>query len=118
MIPLLVIVGAIAVLAALSVMLPSLFGRGKPQIGKYGLSGGAVCTNCGRPFPIHLLSFHAGFKHLERCSHCGKWVWVRRANKDELLAAEARWRGEDRVAPAEKEEDRLRRQIDDSRYDG
>lgn len=113
-IPLLVAVGAIAVL---SIVLPSLFGRGKPQIGKYGISGGAVCPKCGLPFPIHFFSFHAGLKHLERCPHCRRWVWARPANKQALATAEARWRGDEKVATSETEEDRVRRQIDDSRYD-
>lgn len=111
------ILGIVIVVAGLSIGLPMLFGRGKPQLGKYGISGGAVCPKCGLPFPIHMLSFHAGFKNLERCPHCGKWVWVRKASKEDLTAAEARWRGDEKTTNSESGEDKLKRQIDDSRYD-
>jgi hypothetical protein len=111
------LLAAVAGIGVLSVVVPMLFGRGVPQIGKYGISGGAVCPKCGLPFPIHFLSFHAGSKNLERCPHCGKWVWVRKAKKEDLAAAEARWRGDEQVVTSETKEDRVRHQIDDSRYD-
>jgi hypothetical protein len=111
------IVVILAVIAVAAIGLPILFGRGKPQLGKYGLSGGAVCPKCALPFPIHFFSFHAINSHLERCPHCGKWSWVRRANRVELDAAEARWRGDsESVATADGAADRTKKQIDDSRY--
>lgn len=114
-IPILLIVGVVSLA---SIGLPLLFGRGKPQLGKYGISGGAVCPKCGLPFPIHMLSFHAGFNNLERCPHCGKWVWVRKAKKEDLAAAEARWSGAGpSSAPVQSKEEQVRRQIDESRYD-
>jgi hypothetical protein len=112
------LLGIVLLIATASILLPTLFGRGKPQPGKYGMSGGAVCTNCALPFPIHFFSFHAGAKNLERCPHCGKWVWVRKANKEDLAAAEARWQGADSAQfPAVSKSDRLQKQIDDSRYE-
>jgi hypothetical protein len=111
------LLAVIAGISAISVVLPMLFGRRLPQTGKYGISGGTVCPKCGLPFPIHFFSFHAGSKNLERCPHCGKWVWVRKAKKEDLVAAEARWRGDEQVATSETKEDRVRHQIDDSRYD-
>lgn len=111
------IAGIVVGLLVLTTLVPLALGRGKPQPGKYGISGGAVCTNCALPFPIHFFSFHAGAKNLERCPHCRKWVWVRKASKTDLAADEARWVGDDKIANSETKEDRLRRQIDDSRYD-
>lgn len=112
------ILAIIVVIALVSILLPIVFGRGKPKLGKYGVSGGAVCPKCALPFPIHFLSLHAGFSHLERCPHCGKWAWVRKASKEDLAAAEARWSGEPAASSsAEDKEARAHRQIDDSRYD-
>lgn len=111
------LLGIIVLILIVVAMIPLAFGRGKPQPGKYGISGGAVCPKCGLPFPIHFFSFHAGANNFERCPHCGKWVWVRKANKDDLAAAQALWVGDDKLTNVETQEDRLRRQIDDSRYD-
>lgn len=112
------ILAIIVVIALVSILLPIVLGRGKPVLGKYGVSGGAVCPKCGLPFPIHFLSLHAGFSHLERCPHCAKWVWVRKAGSADLAAAEARWSGEPAASSStEEKETRARRQIDDSRYD-
>lgn len=99
-------------------VVPMLFGRKKPQPGKYGISGGAVCPNCNLPFPIHFFSFHAGPKNYERCPHCGKWSWVRKASKEDLAAAEARWVAPE-VTPLSEDSkaQRIKRQIDESRYD-
>jgi len=98
-------------------VLPTLLTRRKPERGKYGLSGGGVCPNCSLPFPLKFFGFNMGARKFDRCPHCGKWVMVRRAKKDELAEAEARWAAQDApdaAAPRRKREDE---QIDESRYD-
>ncbi|HSR48844.1 MAG TPA: hypothetical protein VLL77_12755 [Anaerolineales bacterium] len=85
--------------------------------GVYGTSGGAICPRCSLPLPRHWFSPNLVRGKLERCPHCRKWSVVPRARPDELEAAEARWRGE--AVPASDSGDpgeRLRRQIDDSRF--
>lgn len=85
----------------------------------YGISGGAICPKCGRPFPLHLFAPHFGFTKFDRCDNCGKWSLVKPASPDELREAEKR---EIQVAQAElpnqekREEDELKKKIDDSRY--
>jgi hypothetical protein len=86
--PILVFVAALFLISLLAQVLP----RNKPQPGKYGISGGAVCPKCGLPMSIHFFSFHAGWNNYERCPHCGKWSWVRKAKPEDLRAAEARWK--------------------------
>lgn len=115
-IPLVVVLGGLAVAG---ILLPLLFGRAKPTLGKYGLSGGAVCPKCALPFPLHVFSFHALNVRFERCPHCGKWAWVRRALPAELAAAEDRWRGdlEEDAAHGQSAASRRQKQIDDSRFD-
>jgi hypothetical protein len=61
-----------------------------------------------------------GTHKFDRCPYCGKWSLVRRSSKEELDAAEA---AEIEAAqagaftPEVSEEDQLRQQLDDSRYD-
>ena len=57
---------------------------------------------------------------LERCPHCGKWSIARRAMPAELAAAEERLMADNQagqMAAGESEEEKLRRMLDDSRYE-
>ena len=112
--PLLGIVAAIMLLTAL---VPAVFLRRKPEAGKYGISGGAVCPKCSLPFARSLFGLHIGARNLERCPHCNKWSWVRRASADDLRAADVRWKSEGSEIKGESEEGRRQRQIDASRYE-
>lgn len=111
----------IAVLMVLGFLVQGFFLRKRGfTLGEYGLAGGALCKQCGLPFARHAMSPNLVVGKLERCPHCGKWAIVARASADELADAEARMRAEERAGaakPEEDEADRLRRQIDDSRYD-
>lgn len=86
---------------------------------KYGLKGGAICPKCHRPYSIHFLSFNAGLSYYDWCDHCGKWSMVRRASPDALAAAEhAELELAKPETPIVQEtaEQRLLKQIEDSRY--
>jgi Zn ribbon nucleic-acid-binding protein len=83
----------------------------------FGLLGGAVCPKCGRPFPIHWWSMRLVVARFERCDHCGHWGLVRRASPAELAAAEAAEADTALPAPPERGPgERLKRQLDDSRF--
>ena len=116
------IVGVAAV-AALSYLISTfVFKRGKISItpGQYGIAGGAVCKQCELPFPRTVWMPNMLVGKLARCPHCGKVAIVPRASKQQLEEAEARlMAGDPSVADKRQEsaEERLRRQIDDSRYD-
>lgn len=115
--PILAVVLAISVLGT---AVPMLLGRKTPfRLGEYGISGGAVCSRCGMPFSRHAMSPNLVLGKLERCPHCGKLAIVAAASASVLREAETRWqtdshRGELRL---ESESDRLREQIDESRYE-
>jgi hypothetical protein len=109
--PILVVIGAALGVSALVVALATR--RFRP--GVYGRSGGAVCPRCGLPMSRHWFALKVGPGKWERCPHCGKWSVVRRAAPEDLLQAEARWRGEEPQATPDDDATR-RRQIDDSRY--
>ncbi len=94
---------------------------GQKQAGEasgYGLSGGAVCLRCGRAFARHPLSPNLIAGKLSRCPHCGKWSIVPRATPAALIAAEAAHRtASETPGAALSEEERLRRQIEASKYE-
>jgi len=85
----------------------------------YGWLGGALCPKCGRPFPLHWWSFKLGFARYDRCDHCGRWSLVRRANREALAEAEAaEGRGRQPPPPTAgpSAEEKLKRQLDESRF--
>lgn len=123
-IPILVVVFGVMLL---SFLVPWLMSRGKPKttvpLGaprSYGVAGGTICPKCQRPFSRNLLSPNLVIGKLDRCPHCGKWNLVRRASSAQLAAAEAaelEMVSEGEQAPILSEEQRLRRDLEDSRYE-
>ncbi len=119
-IPVLVVVFGAMLLAA---VIPILTGRkmknlppGSPR--QYPL-GGAICPKCGRPFGLHLFGLNLGLSKLDRCPYCGKWSVVRHASIDKLHAAEeAELEGEKAQVPEMGEEEKLKKELDDSKYQG
>lgn len=104
---------------------PALMGRGKKSslpLGaprNYGALGGTVCPKCGRPYSRHIWGMNIVVGKLDRCPYCGKWSIARRATPQELkLAEEAELQmaqNESQV-PTQSEEEKLRKELDNSRY--
>lgn len=84
----------------------------------YGIKGGTICPKCSRPFAFQFLSLNMGpFHKLDRCPHCGRWGFLRRRSLEELRAAEAaELQGLQGFEPDISEEEKLRKEIDDSRF--
>ncbi len=86
---------------------------------QYGMAGGAICKRCGRPFPRHVFAPNLIAGKLERCPYCGKWAVVsaqplaalRAAEAAEVIDAQA-----GALAEVEDQDARLRKQLDDSRF--
>src|SRR6185436_10633364 len=93
---------------------PAPLPPGTPR--RYGLMGGAICPKCGRPFTRHWWGLNAGLSKFDRCDNCGRWSLVRAAPLEKLRAAEAAEVGHAAVAPALSPEEKLRRQLDDSKF--
>ncbi len=117
LVPLLIGIGALMILGTLMTVLIGRGGQRGP--GAYGIAGGAVCPRCGRPFGRRFFSPNLLVGKLERCPHCRKWSLVPRATPAELRAAEGRLADEARMGPSDPEDEarRLRRLIDESRFE-
>ncbi len=117
------IVGVLLLIVLLGSIVPQLAGgRGKQRFEpgaarSYGLSGGTICPRCRRPYALSALGLNLLTGKLQRCPYCGKWTVARRAGPEALAAAEAAEIGSTRPAVSSpSDEDRLRREIEDSRY--
>jgi hypothetical protein len=83
----------------------------------YGAAGGAICPKCGRPFALSMFGLNLFTGKLVRCPFCGKWSVVRRARPEALAAAEAAEAADAQPAVRElSEEEKLRRELEESRY--
>lgn len=113
------LIGILSLVTLLGVVLPLLFQRNKRHIPfKYGVAGGAVCPRCGLPFSRSLLAPNMLVGKLQRCPHCGKWSIVPRASMQALEEAERRLASEGSVEiEVSTEEERLRKMLDETRYD-
>jgi hypothetical protein len=86
---------------------------------QYGYAGGAICPRCQRPYPRNVLSPNMLIGKLERCPFCGKWAIVPAVPIDILRAAEQAELQSvvgDSDHTQDDEQERLRRDLDDSRY--
>ena len=108
-----------------SFVLPVMLGKrgsaaiplGAPRT--YGLLGGTICPKCRRTFGMHIWGMNLVVGKLDRCPHCGKWSYVRRVSAEQLMAAEAaelKSAQGDIVTPAHSLEEKLHKELDDSRY--
>jgi hypothetical protein len=121
-VPLLAIIFGVMVL---SFAIPVLLARrrkselplGAPR--NYGLRGGAICPKCHRPFALHFFAPNLLLSKLDICPHCGKWSIVRPASRADLEAAEAAEAAMSTTGepvPEETDEEKLRKELEDSRY--
>jgi hypothetical protein len=114
------ILGVVLIITLLGTVVPMLFGRKtRFRLGEYGAAGGAVCPRCSMPFSRHLMAPNMVFGKLDRCPHCGKMSIVAAASAAALRQAEARWQADSHQGELQPETagDRLREQIDESRYE-
>ncbi len=90
---------------------------GAPRI--YGVSGGAICPRCNRPFPLHILAPDLFGRKVERCPYCGRIGLVRRMSTGELKAAEAAelmTSAETGNLLHESDDEKLKRDLDAAKY--
>ena len=86
----------------------------------YGPLGGTICPKCGKPFSRHIWGLNLGLGKFDRCPYCGKWSITYYASNAELRAAEQAAMNASKTeqpSPQISEEERLRKELEDSRYD-
>jgi hypothetical protein len=70
---------------------------------------------------MHIWGLNVVTGKYDRCPHCGKWSLVRRAHPDVLQSAAEAFAEADAATavspPTPNDEDALRKQLDDSRFD-
>jgi hypothetical protein len=83
-----------------------------------GAFGGAICPNCGCPFPRHWWGLNFGGKKYDRCPHCHKWSMVERVSEEKLKEAAIDCGLEAPVTEAVQtnSEESLQKRLDESRY--
>jgi hypothetical protein len=118
-----VVLGIVALVGGMAFLQARQSQRNPVPLGQprtYGFSGGTICPKCHRPFSRHWWALNAGLGKLDRCDHCGRWSLVRALPLEQLRAAEAAELKSARdgtgSVPDLSPEERLRRQLDDSRY--
>lgn len=119
--PMFAIIFGVLIVAFISIFLTSGKQKNLPPGAprKYGVSGGAICSRCQRPFAIHFFSFNMVAGKLDRCPYCGKWGIVRSLPIDALRRAEAAELADAQQGseiPAEDEQEKLRKDLENSRY--
>jgi hypothetical protein len=109
----------------LSTLAPLIASRGKLAslpLGAerhYGIRGGAICPKCQRPFILPLFSINLGFTRAAICPYCGKMSLVRTESINKLrLAERAELEEVDIMEPisGQTNEEKLRRELEDSKY--
>ena len=117
------ILGLVVVAVLLAAFIPIITGRKtiplEPGTPRNYPMGGAICPKCQRPFAVHIYGVNLGLGKFDRCPYCGKWSVVRRTSLQDLRAAEeaelthAQETGQ---VPGMSEEEKLKKQLDDSKY--
>jgi hypothetical protein len=129
---LLVLFGGIGVAVAISFVVSAAVSR-KVKQGEYfdenllpkgyHVHGGTICKKCGKPYAYKAFSGNFITHKLDRCPHCGKWTFSRPVSKEVMIAAAVEMRGVDQNEKADSidgmsEEEKLRKQLDESKYIG
>ncbi len=117
------ILGAVLLAMLLSVLLGGVLGRREKQMPpgsprRYGLWGGAICPHCGRPYAMHFYGLNLLTRRLDHCPYCGRWALVKRQPLEVLREAErAELAQPETPPPADDEAARLKKLLDDSRFE-
>jgi hypothetical protein len=117
-VPILVVVFGAMAIRAITTMINVRKGKKLPAGATRSYTfGGGICPKCKRPFGFQLLGINMLVGRLTPCPHCGKWSIVRRASMSDLHAAEQAELDTEKVQiPEASAEEKLRKELDDSRY--
>lgn len=86
---------------------------------RFSLKGGTMCPKCGEPYAYNVFSANLLTHKFDRCPHCGKYALTRPMTRDAMLAQVKEKYGEivvEEIQQPLNEEEKLRKQLDDSRF--
>jgi hypothetical protein len=118
LIPLLAIVFGAIILSALVPLVSARKVKNLPDgaLRSYPF-GGRICQKCGRPFALELFNINWVTGKLAPCPYCGKWSASGTASLEKLRAAEqAELVREKGQISQVSEEEKLKKELDDSKY--
>ncbi len=117
-VPILVVVFGAMAISSITAMVNMRKGKKVPAGAERSYSfGGGICPRCKRPFGFQFLGIHMFGRKLVPCPHCGKWSVVSRATMSELHAAElAELETEKVQIHTASDEEKIKKELDDSRY--
>ncbi|MEE4195838.1 MAG: hypothetical protein V2J07_11620 [Anaerolineae bacterium] len=81
--------------------------------------GGTICPKCGEPYAYHVFSANLLTHKFDRCPHCGKYAVTRPISRESIMEKMKEKYGEEPAQKLEQpltEEQKLRKQLDESRY--
>ncbi len=115
-VPLIVGIGVLTLAGTLG---STFFARKKKfTLGKYGMAGGAICPKCKFPYSRSVMAPNLLVGKLQNCPHCRKWAIVSAASAVDLKSAKARLTKEgSATVETPTEEERLKKLLDDSRFE-
>ena len=125
-----IIFGTIAVAGILSAVITSALGKKVDQSSYFNeehlpkgfnFRGGTICKKCGQPYAYHAFSGNFMTHKLDHCPHCGKWTFSQRITRDEMIEAVKNSQGTtgeiaEEIQVPLSEEEKLRKQLDESRF--
>jgi hypothetical protein len=120
-VPILIVILAAVVLSTAVPLLIGRKGKNTPMGAErnYGMGGGAICPKCHRPFALGVMTPHLGFAKVAVCPYCKKLSLVQPQPLEKLREAEkAEMGGDQAMVPEESEEDKLKKEMDESKYQG
>jgi DNA-directed RNA polymerase subunit RPC12/RpoP len=113
------LLGATLLAAAIPVLTGRKTASLAPGTPRSYLLGGAICPKCKRPFAFHIFGVRLLVARLERCPYCGRWSLVHYSSPQELRAAEqAELQSAQAQVPGASAEEKLKKDLDDSKYQG
>ena len=128
----LIIFGGIGVVLLLSFVISSIVSK-KVKQGEYfdenllpkgfHAHGGTICKKCGKPYAYKVFSGNFITHKLDRCPHCGKMTFSRPMSRSLMIAAAEDMHDPDKTETGDNigglsEEEKLRKQLEESKYTG
>lgn len=85
----------------------------------FNVHGGTVCPKCEKPYAYHFFSGNFLTHKLDRCPHCGKYAFTRPLSREAMADRARGMHQPEKVDDLQRpltEEEKLRKQLEESRF--